>query len=121
MMRYWNPIQASLQVLAEERKENQKGMHQQHLLEEWRVSVTPILIRCTIGCSCEGLRKEVIDFVEVVYVWLAEWIAEYRAKRPGLEVLQEQIDDFMADFDAREEQVCSQSCEAFASFEFLRE
>jgi len=54
-------------------------------------------------------------------VWLAEWIAEYRAKRPGLHVLQEQIDDFMAEFDAREEQVCSQSCEAFASFEYLRD
>lgn len=67
------------------------------------------------------MRKEVIDFAEVVYVWLAEWIAEYRAKRPGLQVLQEQIDDFMADFDAREEQVCPQSCEDFASFEFLRD
>ncbi len=54
-------------------------------------------------------------------MWLAEWIAAYRAKRPGLQVLQEQIDDFMADFDAREEQVCSQSCEAFARFEFLRD
>ncbi len=67
------------------------------------------------------MRKTVIDFAEVVYVWLAEWIAAYRAKRPGLQVLQEQIDDFMADFDAREEQVCSQSCEAFARFEFLRD
>lgn len=52
---------------------------------------------------------------------MKKWIAEYRAKRPGLHVLQEQIDDFMAEFDAREEQVCSQSCEAFASFEYLRD
>lgn len=35
---------------------------------------------------------------------MKKWIAEYRAKRPGLHVLQEQIDDFMAEFDAREEQ-----------------
>jgi hypothetical protein len=31
---------------------------------------------------------------------LAEWLAAYRVKRPGLEVLQHQIDVFMADFDA---------------------
>jgi hypothetical protein len=30
---------------------------------------------------------------------LAEWLAAYRITRPGLEVLQHQIDVFMADFD----------------------
>ncbi|CAM6092484.1 unnamed protein product [Calypogeia fissa] len=35
---------------------------------------------------------------------MKKWIAEYYAKRPGLSVLQAEIDAFMADYDAREEQ-----------------
>jgi hypothetical protein len=34
-----------------------------------------------------------------------EWIANYKSKRPGVEVLQRQIDQWMADYDARELQV----------------
>jgi len=36
---------------------------------------------------------------------IAEWTAAYRAKRPGVEVLQAQIDEWMANFDARQEKV----------------
>lgn len=42
-------------------------------------------------------------------MWLvfssSEWFANYKAKRPGVEVLQRQIDQWMADYDARELQV----------------
>ncbi|KAG6544578.1 hypothetical protein Mapa_014000 [Marchantia paleacea] len=34
---------------------------------------------------------------------MKKWLADYRAKRPGLDVLQKEVDDFMADFDAKEE------------------
>lgn len=47
-----------------------------------------------------------------------EWIAEYRAKRPGLSVLQAEIDAFMADYDAREEQVLSSPLAPFLSLGF---
>lgn len=33
---------------------------------------------------------------------MQKWIANYKAKRPGVEVLQGQIDQWMADYDARE-------------------
>lgn len=36
---------------------------------------------------------------------MAGWIAEYRAKRPGLKVLQQRVDEWLADFDKKEEQV----------------
>ncbi|GAQ80219.1 ribosomal RNA-processing protein 7 [Klebsormidium nitens] len=35
---------------------------------------------------------------------LAKWIKQYHDARPGLEVLQAQIDQWMAEFDVREEQ-----------------
>ncbi|KAL2649671.1 hypothetical protein R1flu_017799 [Riccia fluitans] len=34
---------------------------------------------------------------------MKKWLADYRAKRPGLAALQKAVDDFMAEFDAREE------------------
>ena len=37
--------------------------------------------------------------------YLAEWIAEYQAKRPGLKVLQQRVDEWLADYDKKEEQV----------------
>ena len=39
------------------------------------------------------------------FFFFSEWIANYKAKRPGIEVLQRQIDQWMADYDARELQV----------------
>lgn len=33
---------------------------------------------------------------------MKKWIANYKSKRPGVEVLQRQIDQWMADYDARE-------------------
>jgi len=35
---------------------------------------------------------------------MKKWIGNYKAKRPGVEVLQRQIDQWMADYDEREQQ-----------------
>ncbi|EFJ17932.1 hypothetical protein SELMODRAFT_420728 [Selaginella moellendorffii] len=35
---------------------------------------------------------------------MEKWIAEYNARRPGIHVLQEQLDSFIADYEEREEQ-----------------
>lgn len=48
---------------------------------------------------------------------IAEWTAAYRAKRPGVEVLQAQIDEWMANFDARQEKVGF--CGVLASHSFF--
>jgi hypothetical protein len=37
---------------------------------------------------------------------LSEWILEYRQKRPGLKVLQQQIDEFITAHEEQQEQVC---------------
>lgn len=36
---------------------------------------------------------------------IAEWITEYHQSRPGLEILQQRIDDFMTAYEEQEEQV----------------
>jgi hypothetical protein len=36
----------------------------------------------------------------------SEWILEYRQKRPGLKVLQQQIDEFITAHEEKQEQVC---------------
>lgn len=35
----------------------------------------------------------------------AEWVANYYQNRPGLDVLQERIDEFIIDYEAKKEQV----------------
>lgn len=46
---------------------------------------------------------------------LSEWVANYKAKRPGVEVLQGQIDQWMVDYDARELQVRFQALSIFTA------
>lgn len=43
--------------------------------------------------------------ISLVVFFFSEWISNYKSKRPGVEVLQRQIDQWMADYDARELQV----------------
>jgi hypothetical protein len=54
----------------------------------------PLVFRSTPSSACSS----------------AEWIKQYRDARPGLEVLQAQVDQWMAEYDAREEQVRKYPC-----------
>ncbi|MCO5584030.1 hypothetical protein L7F22_037951 [Adiantum nelumboides] len=59
--------------------------------------------------SNPAMPAELKDVIEIEIreidplVGMRKWLSEYHSKRPGFHVLQQQTDDFIADFEAREE------------------
>ena len=47
----------------------------------------------------------ILKFSGWIRPFLTEWIKEYHDRRPGLKVLQQKIDDFIAAHEEQEEQV----------------
>lgn len=51
-------------------------------------------------------RKDIIE-IQITesdpLLGMRKWLSEYHSKRPGFHVLQQQIDDYIADFEAQEE------------------
>ncbi|KAH7440990.1 hypothetical protein KP509_03G019700 [Ceratopteris richardii] len=58
----------------------------------------------TFACPIESHKVIEIEIAESEpAVGMKKWLSEYHNQRPGLHVLQQRIDEFIADFEAREE------------------
>ena len=49
-----------------------------------------------------------IIVIIIIIIVTLEWVQEYRMQYPGASQLQAEVDEFMANFDAKKEQVFSQ-------------